>query len=590
VTVLAFGVNAAAQDKTTTPAPTSSFCTLENALGTIQEQVDASRTFDNELRRIAVLLRAADALWPHRQEKARAVFAEAFEVGTRNFKTQGDNPKQEGRLVVGVPDQRFTIITAIAKRDPEWARKLSKQVLDEAAEAAKDDATKDPRKDANTGGKLLSMATTLIASDQATALAFARNSLVYPATIYLPGFLYKLTDINRVTADRFYQEALSAYARAPMDQFLYLSSYPFARNREVGEMPAYSFYQVPVGLKPNPALQRLFVQTLLSRAQEIVQNPASNIAGYRYSDAAQILMALTRLEPEIATSLVDLSPALQEAKGNIAALLSPTDQQRAGDALKERPKRSFDEQIEAADKLTEPELREGGLSLAIISAPDTETVEHIEASAMKIDDLALRGKILSRVVFNRAQRLIKDGKLAEARRLAAKVDEVDLRAFLFTQIAAESIKQNKGDTQARELLAEILADVDKAPHTEVKARALLALASLYSSFDPNRAIAVLSEAIKCINHLENPDFSRESVTMRIESKAFGSYQTMQTPGFSPERAFREIGKNDLDGVLYIASNLADKPLRALSLIALAEQCLANIAAKPKPNKPIPPKP
>jgi hypothetical protein len=357
-------------------------------------------------------------------------------------------------------------------------------------------------------------------------------------------------------------------------------------------MPTYSFYRIPSGLKPNPALQRLFVQTLLARARELVQDPGSNAAGSRFSDAAQISMALTRLEPEIAISLTDLGPVLLEAKGNISALLSPKDQQRVSDTMTEEPKKSFDEEIEAADKLADAARRESGLAIAILNAPESETVEQIEAAAMKIDDLSLRGKLLSRIFFNRAQRAIKDGKVAEARKLAAKVDEVDQRAFLFAQIATESIKQNKGDAQAREMLVDVLAAVEKAPDTEVKARALLAMAFFYNSFDPNRAVALLSDAVKCINHLENPDFSREYVTMRIEGKAFGSYQTLQTPGFSPEKGFREIGKNDFDGAMYIASNLADKPIRALSMISLAEQCLANQAAptKPKPNKTAPAKP
>jgi len=199
---------------------------------------------------------------------------------------------------------------------------------------------------------------------------------------------------------------------------------------------------------------------------------------------------------------------------------------------------------------------------------------------------------LSHVYFDRAQRALKDKKIEEARKLAAKVDELDQRAYLYSQIATESIKQTKNDAQAREMLEDVLNAVAKAPNTEVKARAQLAAAYLYSTFDPSRAIAVLGEAVKTINRVESIDLSSDSVHKRIEGKAFGSYTRLQTPGFSPQTVFSEIGKVDFDGTLYLASNLTDKSLRALTTLALAEQCLKSQASVPKPkqNKPAPAKP
>jgi len=59
---------------------TSSLCTKDNALETTKQQILFSRTIDNQAQRIGVLLRAADLLWPHDQEKAFAAFMEAFEL------------------------------------------------------------------------------------------------------------------------------------------------------------------------------------------------------------------------------------------------------------------------------------------------------------------------------------------------------------------------------------------------------------------------------------------------------------------------------------------------------------------------------
>ena len=45
----------------------SSLCTRNNALDTAKQQILITRTFDNPVQRIAVLLRTADLLWSHVQ-------------------------------------------------------------------------------------------------------------------------------------------------------------------------------------------------------------------------------------------------------------------------------------------------------------------------------------------------------------------------------------------------------------------------------------------------------------------------------------------------------------------------------------------
>jgi hypothetical protein len=54
----------------------SPLCTQDNALEMIKQQIAFTRTFNDSIRRITVLIRAADLLWPHQQDKARAAFTE----------------------------------------------------------------------------------------------------------------------------------------------------------------------------------------------------------------------------------------------------------------------------------------------------------------------------------------------------------------------------------------------------------------------------------------------------------------------------------------------------------------------------------
>lgn len=574
-----------AQTKEPTSIPQSS-CSRDNALNIIQRQIDLARTIDNDAKRITLTLRAADLMWPADQEKARATFNDAFDVATRLFREKGASDTSDGRMRVRGIDHRYTVIGAIGKRDSAWARKLSQQVLDEEAEAARA-KTQDAAQEARTSEKLLSLALGLVASDQQAAIPFARTGLRYPATMYLPFFFFKLWEANRTLADQFYAEALKAYAQAPMDQFLYLSSYPFAANREIGEMPMYTIYSVPNGLAPNPSLQRLFVSTLLGRARELVQNPVEARPGTRRTENTQVFMALSRIEPQIANSLPDLVAQVTEAKGSIAVLLTQPEQQRAANTLTDPPKQTFDEIIESADKLANADNREAKIALAVLNAAETEDLEKLDAAGAKLDNVDLRRQVMSLVYFYRSQKLTKDKKLDEARRLAARVEEPDQRAYLYARIADESLKLKRNDVDVREMLEEVVEAVAKAPDSEVKARAILLVVHLYSSVDPNRAVALLGEVVKTINHIESIDLTGDRINKKIEGKAFGTYRGLQTPGFSPETVFREMGKIDFDGTLNLASNLNDKSVRGMTMLALADQCLKDLPppAKPKPKKP-----
>jgi hypothetical protein len=209
---------------------------------------------------------------------------------------------------------------------------------------------------------------------------------------------------------------------------------------------------------------------------------------------------------------------------------------------------------------------------------------------MKIDDIYLRQRVMSLAYFNRSQKLLNDKKLDEARWLAAKVEEPDQRAYLYAKIADDSLKQKKNDADVREMLEDVVDTVAKSSDSEVKARALLVVVHLYSTIDANRAVSLLGDVVKTINHIESIDLSGDRISLRVEGKAFGSYRGLQTAGFSPEIVFREMGKLDFDGTLYLASNLNDKSVRGMTTLAIADQCLRDLPPPPKPNKPVAAKP
>jgi hypothetical protein len=575
---------AAAQESSQSRSPSSSSCSRDLALTVIQQQIDATKTFDDDVRRINVLIRAADLIWPHKENRARAAFSEAFDIATRLFKEKGEPQEREGRLIIiGSGDPRYVVVSAIAKRDSAWARKLVDQMLADQRNESDEKPVSDSALDISRAERLLETASALLSSDQAAALNFARISFRYPATFFLSTFLYQLAAIDRSAADQLYQQALPAYANVPMERLLYLSSYPFGNDREAGEMPGYMVYQVPNGFSPNPTLQRMFVQTILRRAEAFMNDSSDAAPVGQLTEPEQMWLALTRLQKQIQQSLPELAPAVEAARGNLFTQLPQNSQHNARQTIADDnpPKLIFDEQVEAALKNPNVDWRDQQLVSAIMGASQDEKLDHVLSAMDEISDSAVRQPLLDWLYFDRAQRAIRDRKLEEARKLAAKVDQLDQRAYLYSRIAEESLTHHPDQTQAREVLEEVLDATTKAPNTPVTARALLGVAYLYTQIDMNRAVAIMAEAVKVINRIEQPDFSRQFVIRKIEGKSFGTYASFVTPGFNPENAFREIGKMDFDGMLNQASNFSDKSLRALTTLAVAEQCLKDRAVSPK---------
>ena len=580
---LTFPINA--QKKTV-----SSLCTPENALDTTKQQILITRTFDNPVHRITVLLRAADLLWPHDQEKSLAAFMEAFDLAVQNFKEKGDQTERTSNsrfaAVISVPDQRFKVLSAFAKRDPARARKLSEQMLREDATEAADKPPTDDQLKRRIAEKLLLMAYSLATADPSSALDFGRQSLRYPATLQLPIFLYELAKSNQQLADQFYVDAFNAYQAAPMDQFLYLSSYPFANKREAGEMPGYTFYVIPDGFTPSRAFKIMFVKALLTRVDGAMETPVQETQ--RLSDPAQMWLALNRLEKQVQSDLPEFADAVAQSKDKLFALLAPSTQKNVSRVLTSDnpPARSFQEHVEAAEKLTDVGRRDQGLTFAVTGSSKDEPVENVLSVIDKISESSIRDALVNWVYYFRSQAMIKDKNFSEARKFASKVTELDQRAYLYTRITEESVKANEDLTEVREMLNEVANTISKAPKTIVSARALLALARLYSKVDMNRGVEELANAVRTINTLESPDFSRQFVMIKIEGKTFGSYASFATPGFNPENAFREMGKLDFDGSLAQATNFTDKSLRVLTTLAVIEPCFeTKLIRAPKTRKP-----
>jgi len=578
-------------------AATSPLCSRDNALEMIKQQIGLTKTFNDPIRRITSLIRAADLLWTYEQDKARAVFTEAFDLAKESEKETEQKGSRSLLLRMQKPDQRYVVVRAVARRDSAWAKELTRQLLKVANDSAPS-ATRSSFENALTGSRLLDSAIKLIDTDISAAFDLARASLNYPASSWLTQFLYRLAEVNQQAADQFYAQALGVYGDRPMREFLYLQAYPFAW-RETLNTPIASYYEVPANFVSNQSLQRRFVQVVLRRAQQVLETPSDQGDAYRTSHGASMpgtvhfLEGLIRLEPQVRAALPDLLLPLTQAREKILVSLPVETQNlllQPGREISTPPVQTFDEQVERAQKSSDVNERNDLITNAVLSAVSKkESLASVIQAIDKISDSNLRAHLLEWLYFHRATTAIKEKQFDEAEKLAAQVEGHEQRAFLHTEIAKGLLKRSDTQTHGREVLDEAITEAKKAGVTIFAARTLLTASDLFAKIDLNRSISVLADAMNYINRIEAPDFFSDGQALektperKVRGGQYGGEYLFRfyMPGLDPESTFREMAKIDFDAALSQSSALTDKFQRTMSTLALADVCLVQAEQQPK---------
>lgn len=596
---------ARAQGRVEADAPRA-FCEPSRALALAGEQLTEAKAFEDPVKRLNVMTRAADVLWPRERSRARAVFAEAFELASSHYRERGDETRREpGRadsnvpgLLVQLPDLRFVVLRAIAKRDAGWARELAARAAEETRAEAKKTEAAGRSKHRAVGEKLLPLAETLLETDRPAALAVARSSFADPATMYLPYFLFKLSESDRPAADALYRDALAAYADRDIESLLYLSQYPFALVAAIAPTSSSMGMARPKDFQADPAIQHAYVNTLLGFAERrlaaLAEQPPADDPPYRSTEPELIYTALKVLETLYGARQPAVLERINALEGRAVTLLSSA-RQRNADGFVQRhldgrevvPREdAFDLALEKAERAP-ADRRDMFISMAMLHSSDAAPLEKVEAAAGKIEEVEVRRAVLGVLYFRRGHKAAYAGDFDEARRLAERVEALEARALLFLNIASEGLKLSDDKPRAEELLTSVVEAARKAPDTEAKARALLGVAHLYARFDYLRGLALMGEAVSAVNKLNEPDLARTSLPITIQGKKFSSFAGWPMPTFTLESSFGELGGRDFEATLAQANQLGDKYLRATAVLALAARCLEDAEKQSKPKKPAP---
>lgn len=573
---------------------TKVFCDPVRAAALVREQLSEAKAFDSPARRISVMTRAAELLWPHEKQSARDIFTEAYDLAVKDFRQQQNEPLPTNGMMSPKIDQRFVVMSAIARRDPAWARTLAEAVAEEKRRAAEGASgaggASDERGRPGATENTISLAQSLLTVDRDAAFALVRGSFRSRATFALMLFLFKLAETDQPAADALFREALAAYADRTAGDLAYLSVYAFALNREPASMPMGVYYNVPNGFAPNAQLRELFLEALFRQIERKFKMPevAPAEETYATTEQGQLLTMLATLEPHIAR----LSPALLERalalKGMAAAAASEQSRGHAQEFAKFArdydDEGMFDRTAEGIERERDPAKRDFAIAKLVLSAGGAVEFARAEGYLDKVSDTGLREKLSSYLYFRWTQQAVGEGQVDDATRLSKKVSELDYRALLSFEIAGAALKKLNDRARAVELLEAVTTDALKAPDTPEKARALLGVAHLYSEFDATRAAQVLRAAVKVVNTLPTPDFSSDTIGRAVGNKFFTMYAMYKVPGVRLENVFRELGARDFESALSAANEIGDKPLRAAAVLGLASKCLEDSR---KPDKTAP---
>ena len=562
-------------------------CNTDFARSLVDQQVAESRSVTETDKRIQILIRSADFVWKADEPGARLYFSEAFKVASDRYAELGFERKESKGLLIQSPDHRFEVVRSIAKRDPAWARRLIDQLLKEYEKEAAD------RKDLDEDRELQSImqiAQASVKTNPELSMYLFRRAMRYPADFHWLWALYGVAAEDPQFADRLYSELVRNYRTERPRRMLFFSAYPFARQRIFG-VDKYSYGGlVPAGLQPNAALQLEFITTFLNRISSFAADPASGEIPGESSFASEpvyMVSALRELEPEIIQSFPTLLQSYSEARSQAYAMLN--DEMRktldSRDKIAESMGRTFEQRIEEVEKADSEGKLTDSMIVSLITWGNDQITEKqfslIEPWLDKVKDEKLRTETISYFWFLRSKRAIRDNRLAEANRFAAKVPELEHRAILLFEIAEVQLKDLNETAALYQTLADVRKVAASGPESVAKAKVLLGLATMYEKFNHTFALAELSDAVRSVNRLKDADILSKSIFRQIQGKDFAFYASYQMPGYDLESTFKLLSKNDFDMTLSNARALDDKYLRTLAVIAIAQNCIDR--PKPKPR-------
>jgi hypothetical protein len=586
---LFLGLIASSLAQTASPTQSSSPvnpCDTDFAKFLVSQQVADSASVTDEQKRIRILIRSADFLWRFDEPAARGYLTDAFKIAVDRFAAQGFEEIKigDGRASKLLPDFRFEVISAVAKKDPAWAKQLVEQILKDFERSGKERKEYDKTRELDS---IMRLAIESLKVNPALSQQLFRRAMQFPLDRHWYFALYQAADADQALASTLYGELIASFRNETPRRLLFLSAYPFGHDRIMGP-DRFSFgVSMPASFRPEDALQRRFITTFLERVIAMAATPESvppTEYGWNLPESAYAATAVKEIEPVVVGKFPDLLPLYSRARAAAESLLTDEARKKLSERENsaERLSRSFDrrirdlEEAEGQGKLTDEMIA----SLVTWGQKTEPQFKQLESWLDKIKDNGLRKDLTTYFWFLRSQLAIKENRLTDAEKFTEKVGDVEFRAILAFGIAEKQIADLNDRASVYQTLAAVAKMAGQLDDNMAKARIFLGLVNRYESIDHIFAMEELAGAVRALNRIENPDIFASAVFRQIKGENFSFFTSYSMPGYDLEQTFEKVSKNDFDMSLSNAKAIDDKYLRTIAVIAVAKNCVKDQPAKP----------
>jgi hypothetical protein len=578
----------------------------DTALRLINDLADEARTFRNEMLRARVQTRAADTLWETDQERARALFARAWDAADSADRETRRKLDEENRVRIergepftyrSPPNLRNEVLRAATRRDRtlgeellaklDEARKNETPINNNSANAKPENA--DPTRPSPALAQRLEAARDLLQMGETErALQFADPGLV---TVTMPGleFLSKLRQTNAAAADRRYSAMMARAANAPdtnAGTVSLLSSYIFT--------PGMFFYITPTGGQSTyssgrrpaidaPQLRAAFLNfaaAVLTRELPPLDGP--NAKGLRtgvYLVALRLLPLFEQFAPDsvgalraqVAAVAADVSEEARDPRNPWLKRGLTPEEDDAGDS---------ETALERAERAKDPEERDSLYASAALNLLRKEPARCYDI-ADKIADTDLRKRVRSYLDFALLGQALRKKDGPEALRLARKGDLTNIqRVWGLTEAAFVLSKSDRAT--ATEVLQEAATETRRISGSDAnRARGLIAVATRFYELDRARAWEFISEAVKAANSCETFTGEDSSIEAGVLAKNFGWMTSSSAESFDLAGLFRNLTKEDMNRAVQTAKGFNQEAPRATALLAIVRQTLSKKGGDPQ---------
>jgi hypothetical protein len=580
------------------------------ALTLLVETADKARTFDDLFYRAKIQTLAADALWPHDQRQARAIFRRAWEAATASDKAEREESEQQFGTLTGInpefSEARQEVLGIAAARDARLAEIFLRELVEE-----RDEKTVSPRNEQsrrNTHSQLnarrLALASQMLAAGETRRAAEIVMPLVNEGmavnedlSANLIAFLLRLRDRSADDADALYQRLVVSSAAAPQtdaSDVLLLSTFIISPGLmivvdEFGELQ----FRVLPRIGTNPAARQAIPQKIQSAfynlAAAILSRPPAPRERLTMHELMAQFFATGRLLPYFENSPAPYAAYAPTLRARHSQLFNEIEASRREQVSSQfgvnsmtpagyvDPLRSQTDELAQATDAVERER----IALSIVrTATRNKYWDRARRAAAEIEDAERRQSALSFIQVHQIKDILhayEDQKEDDFESIAKFVREADVppfaKAWGFTQTAI--IASRKKDARSAQTIAELLneAETQAARTAQGKLERVAAYGVLVTTaarLDAPRAWGALREFVKAANAVE--DFTGDDAALDLTTGESPADETMDN--FSVEA---EIFR--LDGIFATMAHLDfDKALaEARALDGDVPQAFATIA-------------